>query len=105
MFSHAHVRVRELLSAQKLLLERLATTLLEKEVLEGEELNRVIRAEAARVYCAITPRGTNFSSTDEKTHIEQVLAKLGGDKKAAAEALGMSLSSLYRKLEELQISS
>jgi DNA-binding NtrC family response regulator len=41
----------------------------------------------------------------EKTHIEQVLAKLGGDKKAAAEALGMSLSSLYRKLEELQISS
>jgi DNA-binding NtrC family response regulator len=40
----------------------------------------------------------------EKTHIGHVLAKTGGDKKAAADALGMSLSSLYRKLEDLQIS-
>jgi transcriptional regulator with PAS, ATPase and Fis domain len=40
----------------------------------------------------------------EKTHIEHVLTKLGGDKKAAAEALGVSLSSLYRKLEDLRIS-
>lgn len=39
----------------------------------------------------------------EKSHIEQVLTKLMGDKKSAAEALGMSLSSLYRKLEELAI--
>jgi len=39
----------------------------------------------------------------EKTHIEQVLKKLEGDKKSTAEALGMSLSSLYRKLEELAI--
>lgn len=37
----------------------------------------------------------------EKSHIETVLKKLDGDKKGAAEALGMSLSSLYRKLEEL----
>ena len=41
----------------------------------------------------------------EKNHIEQVLTKLPGDKKRAAEALGMSLSSLYRKLEELAIRS
>jgi DNA-binding NtrC family response regulator len=41
----------------------------------------------------------------EKSHIEQVLRKLEGDKKSAAEALGMSLSSLYRKLEELAIRS
>ncbi len=39
----------------------------------------------------------------EKSHIEQVLKKLEGDKRQAAEALGMSLSSLYRKLEELAI--
>jgi DNA-binding NtrC family response regulator len=32
-----------------------------------------------------------------------VLKKLEGDKKSAAEALGMSLSSLYRKIEELAI--
>jgi DNA-binding NtrC family response regulator len=41
----------------------------------------------------------------EKSHIEQVLTKLGGDKRSAAEALGVSLSSLYRKLEELAIRS
>lgn len=39
----------------------------------------------------------------EKAHIEGVLAKLEHDKKAAAETLGVSLSSLYRKLEELGI--
>jgi transcriptional regulator with PAS, ATPase and Fis domain len=39
----------------------------------------------------------------EKGHIENVLKKLDGDKKSAAEALRMSLSSLYRKLDELDI--
>jgi two-component system response regulator PilR (NtrC family) len=39
----------------------------------------------------------------ERSHIENVLKKLENDKKSAAEALGMSLSSLYRKLDELHI--
>jgi DNA-binding NtrC family response regulator len=39
----------------------------------------------------------------ERSHIERVLRKMDGDKKAAAEALGMSLSSLYRKLNDLAI--
>ncbi len=39
----------------------------------------------------------------ERSHIENVLKKLEHDKKSAAEALGMSLSSLYRKLDELRI--
>lgn len=39
----------------------------------------------------------------EKSHIEHVLKRVDGDKKSAAEALGVSLSSLYRKLEELDI--
>jgi DNA-binding NtrC family response regulator len=39
----------------------------------------------------------------EKAHIEAVLAKVTHDKKTAAEKLGMSLSSLYRKIEELGI--
>jgi transcriptional regulator with PAS, ATPase and Fis domain len=39
----------------------------------------------------------------EKSHIENVLKKMEGDKRGAAEALGVSLSSLYRKLEELDI--
>jgi DNA-binding NtrC family response regulator len=39
----------------------------------------------------------------ERSHIEHVLKRLDGDKKKAAEVLGVSLSSLYRKLEELGI--
>jgi two-component system response regulator PilR (NtrC family) len=39
----------------------------------------------------------------EKAHIESVLVKVEQDKKVAAEMLGVSLSSLYRKIEELGI--
>ncbi len=39
----------------------------------------------------------------ERSHIENVLNRMDGDKKAAAELLGLSLSSLYRKLEELDV--
>ena len=39
----------------------------------------------------------------EKTHIERTIGKTGGDKMRAAELLGLSLSTLYRKLEKLGI--
>jgi DNA-binding NtrC family response regulator len=39
----------------------------------------------------------------EKAHIQAVLAKVDEDKKVAAERLGVSLSSLYRKIDELGI--
>jgi two-component system response regulator PilR (NtrC family) len=39
----------------------------------------------------------------EKTHIERTLNKAAGDKGRAAELLGLSLSTLYRKLEKLGI--
>jgi two-component system response regulator PilR (NtrC family) len=39
----------------------------------------------------------------EKIHIEMLLRRLGNDKRQAAEALGLSLSSLYRKMNELGI--
>jgi DNA-binding NtrC family response regulator len=39
--------------------------------------------------------------TYEKIHIENTLRKVGGDKKRAAEILGLSLSTLYRKIEQL----
>jgi len=38
----------------------------------------------------------------ERQHIRKVLANFGGNKVATAEALGIGLSSLYRKLEELE---
>lgn len=40
-----------------------------------------------------------------KQHITQVLHQCGGDKKDAAKILGVGLSSLYRKLEELGLST
>lgn len=39
----------------------------------------------------------------EKAHIQSVLAKCQQDKRQAAQRLGVSLSSLYRKMEELGI--
>jgi DNA-binding NtrC family response regulator len=39
----------------------------------------------------------------EKIHIETLLRRLANDKRQAAEALGLSLSSLYRKMNELGI--
>jgi two-component system response regulator PilR (NtrC family) len=37
----------------------------------------------------------------ERSHIERILEKTAGDKKRAAELLGFSLSTLYRKMERL----
>ena len=39
----------------------------------------------------------------ERVHIETVLRRTENDKRAAAERLGLSLSSLYRKIEDLGI--
>jgi transcriptional regulator with PAS, ATPase and Fis domain len=39
----------------------------------------------------------------ERLHIENVLRRTDNDKRAAADLLGLSLSSLYRKLNELGI--
>lgn len=38
--------------------------------------------------------------TFERMHILRVIEKYGGDKRRAAQALGINLSSLYRKLQE-----
>jgi len=39
----------------------------------------------------------------ERLHIENVLRRVSGDKRKAAALLGLGLSSLYRKIEELDI--
>jgi transcriptional regulator with PAS, ATPase and Fis domain len=39
----------------------------------------------------------------ERSHINNVMQRCEGDKKKAAELLGISLSSLYRKIEELAL--
>ena len=56
--------------------------------------------------------GGDFGSEDnltksvelyEKNHIERTLNKAGGDKARAADLLGLSLSTLYRKIEKLGV--
>jgi DNA-binding NtrC family response regulator len=56
--------------------------------------------------------GVDFGSEDnltkavelyEKSHIERTLNKASGDKARAADMLGLSLSTLYRKIEKLAI--
>ncbi|MEJ2636670.1 MAG: helix-turn-helix domain-containing protein, partial [Calditrichia bacterium] len=39
----------------------------------------------------------------EKEHITRILRNMQGDKEEAAKMLGISLSSLYRKIDELQV--
>jgi len=39
----------------------------------------------------------------ERNHLGAVLERTEGDKREAAELLGISLSSLYRKIEELEL--
>jgi DNA-binding NtrC family response regulator len=48
----------------------------------------------------ILPRPSSFY---EKSYIERTLGKVGGDKMRAAELMGLSLSTLYRKIEKLSI--
>jgi cell division protease FtsH len=46
LISRAHDRAREILQGKKLILDRLAKLLLEKEVLEGDELRQILEEES-----------------------------------------------------------
>jgi DNA-binding NtrC family response regulator len=65
------------------------------------DLPRALRPEADRA--PTTDNLRDALRAYERAHIESVLAKHGKDKRLAADQLGMSLSSLYRKIEELGI--
>src|SRR5262245_4692214 len=66
------------------------------------DLPRALREDEA----ALPPVGDELREAlraYERIHIETVLRRLGNDKRQAADALGLSLSSLYRKMNELGI--
>ena len=52
-------------------------------------------------FAAVDDNLTKAVELYEKTHIERILGKTGGDKMRAAQLLGLSLSTLYRKIEKL----
>ena len=66
------------------------------------DLPRVEVSEGALVI-SLSDNLKEATQAYEKSHIETVLKKTAGDKKSAAELLGLSLSSLYRKLDELHV--
>ncbi|MEO8601357.1 MAG: sigma-54 dependent transcriptional regulator [bacterium] len=67
-----------------------------------QDLPRALRASLD----VPAPAGDNLRDAMrayEKAHIQSLLGRVDNDKRAASELLGMSLSSLYRKIEELGI--
>ena len=93
--------VRELENA----VER-AVIFCDKEFIGLEHLPDYFRLIVAQ-HTSIVPGGhqtlRDAVKAFERTYIEQVLAQNDRNKEATALALGVSLSSLYRKMEELEI--
>lgn len=74
-------------------LKDLPASVLGEAVLEGEE-----------AVPSFTPNLKDALRQFERQHILRVLDQAGQDRKEAARLLGISLSSLYRKIEELGLS-
>jgi len=86
-----------------------AMTLGEGDWITVRDLPRAIRdAPLIAQQDSVRSDGDNLREalrTCEREHITAVLSKLAHDNVAAAERLGMSLSTLYRKLDEFEIVS
>jgi DNA-binding NtrC family response regulator len=70
-----------------------------------QELPRAMRVESAMLPVPASDSLRDAMRAYEKAHIQAILGRLDNDKRAAAERLGLSLSSLYRKIEELSIAA
>jgi DNA-binding NtrC family response regulator len=74
----------------------------DSEWIHPADLPRGAQAESA----SLPPIGDDLREAMrvyERVHIDSVLKRTNGDKRLAADRLGVSLSSLYRKLDELDI--
>ena len=60
-------------------------------------------APGAAVAAAASDHDGDSLATVEREHIQRALAKAGGNKKAAAQMLGLSRRALYRRLERLDL--
>ena len=62
----------------------------------------------ARVFAGVAARrrrpATDLLVNVERDHIQRALVRTGGNKKAAAQMLGLSRRALYRRLERLDLS-
>lgn len=81
-----------------------AVSLSETDIITPKDLPEKVRSYAAGgENAAVGKKLDEYLAAAEKVHIEKILRDVEGNKKLAAEVLGISLASLYRKIEELQI--
>jgi DNA-binding NtrC family response regulator len=64
---------------------------------------RAAPAFAARVAAEPGPQDSSSLARVERDHIRRALSKAGGNKKVAAQMLGLSRRALYRRLERLDL--
>ena len=67
----------------------------------------MVTPPAARPSQPLARRGAEDKDllvTVEREHIQRALVRAGGNKKAAAQMLGLSRRALYRRLERLDLS-
>jgi len=81
-----------------------AVSLSETDIIAPRDIPEKVRSYSANGDNAVAGKKLeDYMAAAEKMHIEKVLRDAEGNKKLAAEVLGISLASLYRKIEELQI--
>jgi DNA-binding NtrC family response regulator len=66
-------------------------------------VNTVPPRSAITGVAAANERDTDSLAVVEREHIQRALAKAGGNKKVAAQMLGLSRRALYRRLERLDL--
>ncbi|MBT6530810.1 MAG: sigma 54-interacting transcriptional regulator [Betaproteobacteria bacterium] len=76
-----------------------AVVLTDTNVINHETISLCLDASDPRIITTPNVVRVNLK-THEKTYIEYVVESVGGDKEQAAQILGISVRSLYRKLEQ-----
>ena len=74
----------------------------ERELSAGIPIQPAARPAPAAVLDRAVHDGDSLACV-EREHIQRALAKVGGNKKAAAQLLGLSRRALYRRLERLDL--
>ena len=79
-----------------------AAILAETDVLHSHDLPDKLRTPSAAAVASIDSSGLTLKEL-EREHIKHILEKVDGDKARAAQALGIHLSTLYRKVQRYRL--
>jgi DNA-binding NtrC family response regulator len=79
-----------------------AAILGETDVLHSHDLPDKLRTPSTASVASIESSGMTLEEL-EREHIKRILEKVDGDKARAAQALGIHLSTLYRKVQRYRL--